>query len=153
MSVYDYSRITGNEAASERYQQLQCNKRLKNKLAILLKQRRSRSRNWHYREPRRVTEPVNYWCEHACIIRTMGPTPPLRPVPTAACLSAFATSCPAHRGEADVQSSVALLMPPVCEKLGSLSTGSYATPSVQCNVLSLLSLMAPRVCTSVLFIV
>ena len=33
-----------------------------------------------------------------------------------------------------MQSSVALLMPPVCEKLGSLSTGSYATPSVRCNV-------------------
>ena len=49
VSVYDYSRTAGNEAASERYQQLQRNKRSKIKMAILLKQRCSRSRNWHYR--------------------------------------------------------------------------------------------------------
>ena len=55
VSVYDYSRTAGNEAASERYQQLQRNKRSKIKLAILLIRRRSRSRNWHYRGPRCVT--------------------------------------------------------------------------------------------------
>ena len=48
LSVYDYSRTTGNEVACERYQQLQCNKRSKNIQAILLKRRRSWSRNCHY---------------------------------------------------------------------------------------------------------
>ena len=43
--VYDYSGTTGNEATSERYQKLQCNKRSKAKMVILLKQRRSRARN------------------------------------------------------------------------------------------------------------
>ena len=52
VSVHDYSRTAGNEAASERYQQLQRNKRSKIKKAILLKRRRSRSRNWHYRGSR-----------------------------------------------------------------------------------------------------
>ena len=42
--VYAYSCATGNEAAYERYQQLQYNKRSKNKMVILLKRRRSRSR-------------------------------------------------------------------------------------------------------------
>ena len=39
LSVYDYSRTTGYEAAHERYQQLriQCHKGLKNNVAILLK--------------------------------------------------------------------------------------------------------------------
>ena len=59
VSVHDYSRTAGNEAASERYQQLQRNKRSKIKKAILLKRRRSRSRNWHYRGPRCVTQPIN----------------------------------------------------------------------------------------------
>ena len=59
VSVHDYSRTAGNEAASERYQQLQRNKRSKIKMAILLKQRRSRWRNWHYRGPRCVTQPIN----------------------------------------------------------------------------------------------
>ena len=59
VSVHDYSRTAGNEAASERYQQLQRNKRSKIKKAILLKRRRSRSRNWHYRGPRCVTLPIN----------------------------------------------------------------------------------------------
>ena len=35
--VDDYSRITGYEAAYERYQQLQCYKGMKNNVAILLK--------------------------------------------------------------------------------------------------------------------
>ena len=56
VSVHDYSRTAGNKAASERYQQLQRNKRSK---IILLKRRRSRSRNWHYRGPRCVTQPIN----------------------------------------------------------------------------------------------
>ena len=42
LSVYDYSRTTGYEAAYERYQHLQCYKGTKNKLAILLKRLRSR---------------------------------------------------------------------------------------------------------------
>ena len=42
LSVDDYSHTTGNEAAYERYQQLQCYKGLKNNVAILLKQLRSR---------------------------------------------------------------------------------------------------------------
>ena len=37
LSVYDYSRTTGYEAAHERYQQLQCYKTMKNNVAILLK--------------------------------------------------------------------------------------------------------------------
>ena len=41
LSVYDYSRTTGYEAAHERYQQLQCHKGLKNNVAILLKPLRS----------------------------------------------------------------------------------------------------------------
>ena len=45
-SVCLFTTILGNEAASERYQQLQRNKRSKIKQAILLKRRRSRSRNW-----------------------------------------------------------------------------------------------------------
>ena len=45
VSVYAYSCNTGNEAAYEGYQQHQCNKRSKNKMAILLKRRRSRTRN------------------------------------------------------------------------------------------------------------
>ena len=58
LSVHDYSRTAGNEGASERYQQLQRNKRSKIKKAILLKRRRSRSRNWHYSGPRCVTQPI-----------------------------------------------------------------------------------------------
>ena len=41
VSVYDYSRTTGYEAAYERYQQFQCYKGKKNKVAILLKRLRS----------------------------------------------------------------------------------------------------------------
>ena len=40
--VDDYSRTTGYEAAYERYQQLQCYKGMKKKVAILLKRLRSR---------------------------------------------------------------------------------------------------------------
>ena len=32
---------------------------IENKMEILLKRRRSRSRNWHYRGPRCVTQPIN----------------------------------------------------------------------------------------------
>ena len=42
LSVYDYSRTTGYEAAHERYRQLQCYKGKKNNVAILLKRLRSR---------------------------------------------------------------------------------------------------------------
>ena len=42
LSVYDYSRTTGYEAAYERYQQLQCYKSTKNNVAILLKRLRPR---------------------------------------------------------------------------------------------------------------
>ena len=42
LSVDDYSRTTGYEAAYERYQQLQCYKSKKNNVAILLKRLRSR---------------------------------------------------------------------------------------------------------------
>ena len=42
LSVYDYSRTTGYEAAYERYQQLQCYKGKKNNVAILLKRLCSR---------------------------------------------------------------------------------------------------------------
>ena len=41
VSVRDYSRTTGYEAAYERYQQLQCHKGLKINVAILLKPLRS----------------------------------------------------------------------------------------------------------------
>ena len=41
LSVRDYSRTTGYEAAYERYQQLQCHKGLKINVAILLKPLRS----------------------------------------------------------------------------------------------------------------
>ena len=41
LSVYDYSRTTGYEAAYEPYQQLQCYKGKKNNVAILLKRLRS----------------------------------------------------------------------------------------------------------------
>ena len=40
VSVDDYSRTTGYEAAYERYQQLQCYKGMKNNVAILLKRLR-----------------------------------------------------------------------------------------------------------------
>ena len=42
VSVYDYSRTTGYEAAYERYQQLQCYKGMKKNVAILLQRLRSR---------------------------------------------------------------------------------------------------------------
>ena len=42
LSVYDYSRATGYEAAYERYQQLQYYKGTKNNVAILLKRLRLR---------------------------------------------------------------------------------------------------------------
>ena len=42
LSVDDYSRTTGYEAAYERYQQLQCYKGMKKHVAILLKRLRSR---------------------------------------------------------------------------------------------------------------
>ena len=42
LSVDDYSRTTGYEAAYERYQQLQCYKGMKMNVAILLKRLRSR---------------------------------------------------------------------------------------------------------------
>ena len=43
LSVSDYSRTTGYEAAYERYQQLQCYKGMKNDVASLLKRLRSRN--------------------------------------------------------------------------------------------------------------
>ena len=49
VSVCLYSCTTGNGAAYERYQQLWRNKRSKNKMAILLQRRRSRSRKWRCR--------------------------------------------------------------------------------------------------------
>ena len=49
LSVYLYSSAAGNEGTLERYQQLQCNKRSKKKMGILLKRRSSIARNWHYR--------------------------------------------------------------------------------------------------------
>ena len=42
LSVYDYCRTTGYEAAYERYQQLQCYKGMKNNVAIVLKRLHSR---------------------------------------------------------------------------------------------------------------
>ena len=42
LSIYDYSRTTGYEAAYERYQQIQYYKGRKNNVAILLKRLRSR---------------------------------------------------------------------------------------------------------------
>ena len=42
LSVYDYSRTTGYEAAHERYQQHQCYKGKKMNMAIFLKRLRSR---------------------------------------------------------------------------------------------------------------
>ena len=42
LSVDDYSRTTGYEAAYEQYQQLQCYKGMKINVAILLKRLRSR---------------------------------------------------------------------------------------------------------------
>ena len=42
LSVYDYSRTTGYEAAYERYQQLQCYKGKKTNVAISLKRLHSR---------------------------------------------------------------------------------------------------------------
>ena len=42
LSVDDYSRTTGYEAAYERYQQLQCYKGMKTNVTILLKRLRSR---------------------------------------------------------------------------------------------------------------
>ena len=42
LSVDDYSRTTGYEAAYERYQQLQCYKGMKTNVAILLKRLHSR---------------------------------------------------------------------------------------------------------------
>ena len=42
LSVNNYSRTTGYEAAYERYKQLQCYKGMKNNVAILLKRLRSR---------------------------------------------------------------------------------------------------------------
>ena len=42
LSVSDYSRTTGYEAAYERYQQLQCYRGKKNNVAISLKRLRSR---------------------------------------------------------------------------------------------------------------
>ena len=47
LGLYVFSRTTGTKPAYERYQQLQCDKRLKNEMAILLKRWRSRSRNRH----------------------------------------------------------------------------------------------------------
>ena len=41
LCVWDYSRTTGYKAAHERYQQIQCYKRKKNNVAILLKSLRS----------------------------------------------------------------------------------------------------------------
>ena len=38
---------------------LQCNKRSKNKMAILLKRRPLRLRNWHYQGPRCLAQPNN----------------------------------------------------------------------------------------------
>ena len=42
LSVQDYSRTTGYEAAYERYQQLRCYKGMKSNVAILLKRLHSR---------------------------------------------------------------------------------------------------------------
>ena len=89
VSVYAYSRTTDNEAAYERYQQLQYNKRLKNKMAILLKRWCSRSRGWHYRGPRCVTQPINWQCEHAyvllCTCTRWAPPPCVRLDPAYLC--------------------------------------------------------------------
>ena len=152
MSVYSYSRTTDNEAAYEQYQQLQYNKRSKTKMAILLKRRRSRSRDWHYRGPRCVTQPINLQYEHAYSTFVHGWPRPLRPTRSRLPLPLACLPLPlvAQRtGEKRMCS-------PVPANAASLrETGSVAryTPrglaATQC-VLSMLSLMAPRVCTLVL---
>ena len=110
--VYDYSGTTGNEAASERYKQLQCNKRSKSKQAILLKRRC-------------LTQPIKKRCEHACA----SPRPLFFPVPTRPrvplpLLTSFTLPSPLaaqRNGEKRMCSPVYLLMLPVCEKLALLT--------------------------------
>ena len=106
-----------NEAASERYQQLQCNKRSKTKQAILLKRRRSRSGNWHCRGPRCSTQ-VSISSEHARV-RKMGLAAPRPPVPTRppAYIPLPLPLAAQRNGEEWMCSPVYLLMLTVCEKL------------------------------------
>ena len=65
LSVDDYSRTTGYEAAYEWYQQLQCYKGMKINVAILLKRLRSRYMAW-----KQAKKPI-------CIISTGLPRPGL----------------------------------------------------------------------------
>ena len=58
LSVDAYLRTTGNEAADEGFQRLQFSVRSKNNVAILLKRRRSRSRNRGGRGQRRSDMPA-----------------------------------------------------------------------------------------------
>ena len=81
LCVCAYSHTTGNEAAHERYQQLQCNKRSKIKMAILLKRQHSKARNWHCRGPCFVAQPINYLCTHAYMRACTPPPSPPPPPP------------------------------------------------------------------------
>ena len=71
LSVDDYSRTTGYEAAYERYQQLQCYKGMKNNVAILLKRLRSRDmanmHNQHWLTSTRFSPFSAPWTKGLCI--------------------------------------------------------------------------------------
>ena len=68
LSVDDYSRTTGYEAAYERYQQLQCYKGMKNNVAILLKRLCSRDMaNMHNQHWLRFSPFSAPWTKGLCI--------------------------------------------------------------------------------------
>ena len=71
LSVDDYSRTTGYEAAYERYQQLPCYKGMKNNVAILLKRLRSRDmanmHNQHWLTSTRFSPFSPPWTKGLCI--------------------------------------------------------------------------------------
>ena len=71
LSVDDYSRTTGYEAAYERYQQLQCYKGMKINVAILLKRLRSRDmanmHNQHWFTSTRFSPFSAPWTKGLCI--------------------------------------------------------------------------------------
>ena len=68
MCVHDYSRTTNYEAAHEQYQLPQYTSARKKNLAILLKRRRLRAINWHWRGRRCMAQPINFSGAHVCTL-------------------------------------------------------------------------------------
>ena len=133
LSVCDYSHSRGNESASERYQQLQCNKHSNNNGAFA-----KTTANKSVKLALSLTTlhgPTHQLAVHACVY-----------VPHTPSLAAL------HHGVQRCYSALSILLLPACEKL-ALSTGITRGPPVSWLIKiyyasnAATPRMAPRVCT------